>query len=141
MDSPDDVLAALAEFDRCFASGDAEALSEMFTVDAQLLLLHREATEGRGAILSHWTRLFGQYDPGAWRTEPQTVEVHGDHAYALSFYSETLVDRSGGVSLMVWGRLVFFMRRDPGGPWRMATVMNSHVRPVEQVPVQLGDSS
>jgi hypothetical protein len=46
MDSPDDVLAALAEFDRCFASGDSEAPSEMFTVDAQLLLLHRDATEG-----------------------------------------------------------------------------------------------
>lgn len=67
MDSPEDVLAALAEFDRCFASGDAEALSDMFTVDARLLLLHREATEGRAAILSHWTRIFGDYDPGRGR--------------------------------------------------------------------------
>jgi uncharacterized protein (TIGR02246 family) len=136
VDSTDDVHAALAEFDRCFASGNAEALSEMFTTDAQLLLLHREAIEGRAAILSHWTRLFGEYDPGAWQTEPRAVEVHGDHAYALSSYSETLVNRSGGPSLLVWGRLVFFMRRDPGKTWRMATVMNSHVRPVEQVPAQ-----
>jgi uncharacterized protein (TIGR02246 family) len=141
MDAPDEVLAALAEFDRCFASGDAEALSEMFTIDAQLLLLHREAMEGRSAIMSHWTRLFGEYDPGAWRTDPQSVEVHGDHAYALSFYSETLVNRSGGASLMVWGRLVFFMRRGPDNKWRMATVLNSHVRPVEQVPPQPGEGS
>jgi uncharacterized protein (TIGR02246 family) len=141
MDSPDDVLAVLAEFDRCFASGDAEALSAMFTIDARLLLLHREAIEGRSAIIGHWTRLFGEYDPGAWRTEPQTVEVHGDNAYALSFYSETLVNRRGGPSLLVWGRLVFFIRRDPDNRWRMATVMNSHVRPVEQVPAPPSASS
>jgi uncharacterized protein (TIGR02246 family) len=141
MDSPDDALAVLAEFDRCFASGDAGALSEIFTMDGRLLLLHREAIEGRSAIMSHWTRLFSEYDPGAWRTESQTVEVHGDRAYALSSYSETLVNRSGGASLMVWGRLVFFMRRDPDNTWRMATVMNSHVRPVEQVPAQPSASS
>jgi uncharacterized protein (TIGR02246 family) len=141
MDSTDEVLAVLADFDRWFASGDAESLSDMFTSDAQLLLLHREAIVGRSAIMSHWTRVFGAYDPGAWQTEPQKVEVHGDHAYALSFYSETLVNRSGGASLMVWGRLVFFMRRDPDEKWRMATVLNSHVRPVEHVPSQPGEGS
>jgi uncharacterized protein (TIGR02246 family) len=138
MDSIDVVRAALDEFDRRFASGDASALTKTFTTDARLLLLHREPIEGRHAILSHWTRVFGEYDPGAWRTEPRTVEVHGDYAYALSDYSETLVSRSSGPSLRVLGRLVFFMRRDPDGHWLMATVLNSHVRPVEQVPAGEG---
>lgn len=88
------------------------------------------------AILSHWTRILAEYDPAAWHTEPRAVEVHGDHAYVLSAYSETLVSRGSGPNLLVRGRLVFFMRRDPGEPWRIAIVVNSHVRPVEQVPVK-----
>jgi hypothetical protein len=68
---------------------------------AQLLHLHREPIDGRAAILSHWTRLFAEYYPGAWGTGPQTVEVHGDCACVLSVYSETLVDSRGRPSLVV----------------------------------------
>jgi hypothetical protein len=36
-------------------------------------------------------------------TRPVTfVEVPGDHAYALSCYSENLINGSGGVFLTVW---------------------------------------
>ena len=90
------VHAALDQFDRTFASGDAAALAALFAVDARLLLLHREPMEGRPAILEHWTRLFAQYDPGSWRAEHRIVQIHDDRAYALSLYAETLVDRRGG---------------------------------------------
>ena len=60
--------------------------------------------------------------------------MHGDHAYVLLVYSETLVPRKGGPSLSVSGRLVLFLRREPDGPWRVTVVMNSHIRPVEEVP-------
>ncbi len=128
------VQAAIAEFDRCFAAGDAAALSETFAVDAQLLLLHREAIEGRPAIRAHWERLFGDWDPGAWQTEQRIVEVHAERAYVLSVYSETLVPRNGAVSLIVRGRLIRFLRRDSDGRWRVTLALNSHVRPVEEAP-------
>jgi uncharacterized protein (TIGR02246 family) len=132
MPSSDAVHAALDQFDRTFAAGDAAALAELFAVDARLLLLHREPLEGRPAILEHWTRLFADYDPGSWRAEHDIVEIHDDRAYALSLYSETLVDRRGGPSLDVLGRLILFLRRDPDHSWRVALAMNSHTRPVEQ---------
>ncbi len=127
----DEVRAALADFDRAFASGEATTLAELFAVDALLLLQHTEPIEGRPGIRDHWTRLFATYDTGSWRAEHQLVEVHGDHAYSLSIYSETLVHRAGGPSRLVNGRLIRFHRRDPGGSWLVAVAMNSHVRPVE----------
>ena len=129
----DEVHAALAAFDRCFAAGDAAALSARFSEDAQLLLVHSEPIEGRPAILAHWTRLFSAYDTSAWMVERMVVEVHADRAYALSTYSETLVPRHGGPSRLVNGRLVLFLRRDAEGAWLVTVAMNAHVRPVEEV--------
>lgn len=133
MTPTDDVRAALAEFDRTFASGDAEALAALFAEDAKLLLQHGEPIEGRPAILEQWTRLFGSYDASSWLAEHQVVEVHGDRAYSLSVYSETLVHRGHEPSRSVKGRLILFQRRDPDGAWRIVLAMNSHVRPIEVI--------
>ena len=132
-DPADDVRAALADFDRCFAAGDASALAAYFADDAQLLLLYRDPIEGREAIRAYWSRFFADYDPAAWKTDLGILDVHGDRAYATAVYSETLVHRGGDPSRIVHGRLVFFLRRDSGERWRVAMIMNSHVRPVEVV--------
>lgn len=133
-DPADEVRATLTDFDRRFAAGDADALAELFAEDADLLLLHRDPIEGRDAIQAYWRRFFAEYDPGAWATDLRILDVHGDRAYAMAVYSETLVHRGGDPSRMVHGRLVFFLRRDPDDRWRVTMVMNSHVRPVEVVP-------
>ena len=133
MTPTEEVRAALDEFDRTFASGDADALAALFADDAQLLLQHGAPIEGRPAILAQWARLFGEFDPASWRADHQIVEVHGDRAYSLSVYSETLVHRGDDPSRLVNGRLVLFQRRDPNGRWRISMAMNSHVRPVELV--------
>ena len=129
----DPVSAALADFDRCFASGNADALAELFADDAQLLLQYREPIEGRPAIRDQWARLFAEFDPGSWRAEHPIVDVHGDRAYTVSTYSETLIPRRGGASQLVNGRVVLFFRRDPDGAWRVTLAMNSHTRPIELV--------
>ena len=133
MDAVDEVQAALRDFDACFASGDAAGLTDLFTSDAQLLLLHTEPIEGRPAILAHWTRLFGDYDTSSWHADHPVVEVHGDRAYTFSTYTETLIPRGDGASRDVKGRLILFLRRDAGESWLVALAMNSHVRPVREV--------
>ena len=127
--------ATLDAFDAAFAAGDAEALAARFAVDARLLLLHAEAIEGRDAIRAHWTRLFGQWETGAWRTEPLALDVHGDRAYAIATYTETLVPRdpSLGQRRLVRGRLVRFLRRDDDGRWLVTLALNSHSRPIELI--------
>ena len=130
----DEVRAALAVFDRTFAAGDGEALGALFVPEAELLLLYSEPLEGRAAIAAFWTRFFATWDGSSWRAEHRIVEVHGDHAWCQSVYSETLVHRQEGRRRIVHGRLVSVLGRDPVGRWLVRLVMNSHVRPAEDVP-------
>jgi len=127
------VHEALDRFDRRFASGDADSLAELFADDARLLLLYQEPLEGRAAIRTHWATLFADWDPGDWRAEHDVVDVHGDRAYSLSTYAETLRKRDGTAAIVVRGRLVHFLRRDPDGTWRVTLAVNSHSRPSERL--------
>ena len=108
------VFEALEAFDRAFAAGDAFGLTDMFALDARLLLQFGAELSGREAILGQWTRLFERFDTSAWKTEREIVDVHGAAAYTLSTYSETLVPREPGPSQGVLGRLVRFWRRCGG---------------------------
>jgi uncharacterized protein (TIGR02246 family) len=135
----DEVRATLAAFDAAFAAGDASALAEAFSEDAQLLLLYSEPIVGREVIRERWARFFAAWDTSAWRTEPRIVDVHADRAYTQSTYTETLVARPGGTAEgrpreRVVGRHVAFLRRETAGQWRIWLLMNSHVRPTEQLP-------
>ncbi len=128
----DKVHAALETFDRAFAAGDPDALTELFAPDARLLLLYVPAMEGRDAIRAHWTRVFGDWDPGAWQATHELVEVHDDQAYALTIYEETLRQRIGSATLDVRGRLILFLRREADGRWLVTLAMNSHRQPSER---------
>ncbi len=130
----DEVHAALAEFDRRFAAGDAGRLAEMFTEDGRMIQPHRAESVGREAIEANTRRTFEPYDPGAWRRQTRSLEVHGDRAYTVSDYAEVLVHRSGGPSLDVLGRLILFLAREADGQWRVSLAMNNHVRPVTEIP-------
>ena len=68
----------------------------------------------------------------AWATERMVVDVHGDLAYALSTYTETMVHHAGTEqSRLVVGRVVMFLRRADDERWQITVLMNSHARPVE----------
>ncbi len=129
-----DVRAALDAFDRAFAAGDADAVVALFAEDASLLLLNGPEVRGRTGIHAQWAPTFATWDMSAWATERVVVDVHGDRAYALSTYTETLVHRAGTEpSRLVVGRMMTFLRRVDDGRWQITILMNSHARPVEQV--------
>ena len=123
---------ALDAFDRAFAAGDIDAVVELFAEDASLLLLNGAAIRGREGIRAQWAPSFATWDMSAWATERIVVDVHGDRAYALSTYTETLVHRAGTEqSRLVSGRVVMFLRRADDGRWEITVLLNSHARPVE----------
>lgn len=133
-DAAEDVLGVLRAMDAAFSGGDGEAFGDLFTDDGRLLLLYRDPVIGRPAIKAVWRDFFERYDTSAWRTDHGLVEVHDQHAYAFSTYTETLVPRrGGGSSQLVVGRLVFFLRHAGSDGWRIRLLMNSHARPMENV--------
>ena len=133
-DPHDGVLGLLRAHDAAFAKGDAHAYAALFSDDARLLLLHREPIIGRGAIEERWAGFFARFDTSAWDASPELVEIHGHRAYVFSTYTETLVPRGDGPRVAVDGRLVAFLRQESDGAWRIAMLMNSHTRPMEDLP-------
>lgn len=129
------VRDALDAFDRAFAAGDARAVAAQFSDDAQLLLHHSAPVVGRAAIEALWAPFFAAWDTSHWTTERQIADVHGDRAYTVNTYAETLHHRAGAQpSRSVAGRYVAFLRREADGAWRLTFLMNSHVRPIEELP-------
>ena len=123
----------LLEADAAFAAGDAERWAACFEEDGRMFLLHREVLEGRAAIHEFWQASSARLDTSDWNPATDLVEVHGDHAYAFRTYTERLLNREDGSRTLVRGRLVYFLRRESTGAWRITLLMNSHSHPMEPI--------
>lgn len=128
------VLDLLREANAAFAAGDAERWAACFAEDGRAILLHRESLDGRAAIREFWRAAFARMDTSAWEPITELVDVHGDHAYTYGTYTERLRNREDGSRTLVRGRLVYFLRRDTDGTWRIRLIMNSHSHPMEPIP-------
>jgi uncharacterized protein (TIGR02246 family) len=136
MTEPDarrEVVDLVKEADAAFAAGDAARYATLFTEDARLYILHGEPAEGRRAIEERWRSGFERFDTSAWEPRHELVEVHGDFASVFETYTERLLSREDGSRTLVRGRLVYWLRREPDGAWRIALLMNSHSHPMEPI--------
>jgi uncharacterized protein (TIGR02246 family) len=128
------VADLLAEADAAFAAGDADRWAACFDEDGRVLLLHRDALEGRDAIRAYWLELSERLDTSDWNPVTELVQLAGDHAFTFRTYTERLVDRRDGSRMLVRGRLAILIGREPDGLWRIRVLMNSHSHPMEPIP-------
>ena len=129
----DEVLGLVQEANAAFAAGDATRFAALFADDARLYLLHREPAEGRDAIEARWRSGFERFDTSAWEPRTELVEITGDQASVFATYTERLLSREDGSRTLVRGRLVYWLRREADGRWRIALLMNSHSHPMEPI--------
>ena len=127
------IAALLRRFHDAFGAGDADALAECFTEDAQMQQLHSEPALGREAIRARWRGGFERLDTSDWTPITEFIELRVDRAFAFSTYTERLLDRWSGERTLVRGRLVHWMAREADGAWRVAFLMNSHSHPMEPI--------
>jgi uncharacterized protein (TIGR02246 family) len=132
--TPEAISALFRDLDAAFAAGDAEGYAALFCHDGVVHLHHSPPLVGREAIRERWQATSERFDTSAWKAQTERMEVHGDRAYAVRTYAETLVPIADGPRIDVAGRLVAFLRREPDGGWRVALLMNNHTRPMEELP-------
>ena len=123
----------LADFDRAIRQGDAGNLEAFFAEDARLFWHHEQAIDGRAAIGAAYRDLFDAFDTSDYEPAYDSIEVHGDAAYALAEFRETLRRRQAGPSLLVRGRSVFFWRRESDGAWRVTRLLTGRSAPTEEL--------
>jgi len=92
-------------FAAAFLRGDAEAVAELYTKDAQLIPPGAEIVTGRSAIAAFWK---GAIDAGVKELALETAEVESAGELAYEVGTVRLVAKDGQVSrdryLVVWKR-------------------------------------
>ena len=107
----DAVDAANAAFVKAFLAGDAKAVSELYTEDAQVIAPGAEVARGRAAIAAFWAG--SMKSTRGVRLETRTVESAGDLAVEDGVVHLVGSDGSNSSAryVVVWKRV--------GGRWLM----------------------
>jgi uncharacterized protein (TIGR02246 family) len=113
-----EIVAARDAFWAAHGRSDAKALAGLLTEDARLLAPGMEDIRGRAAIEAGAVQMFQALSVEDFRIESSEITVHGDSAYELATYSETLRPR-GGQPAPARGRYLILWKRDASGKWKV----------------------
>ena len=109
---------ANAQFMDAFKRGDMDAVSDVYTRDAQLLPPDSAIVRGRTAIKEFWT---GARQMGIREASLETLDFHqaGDTGYEIGLYT-LRIQPDGGDESQAEGKYVVVWRRDADGAWKWA---------------------
>jgi ketosteroid isomerase-like protein len=127
-----EVEEALRGFDEAFRRGDLDELARFFASDIQLLVHQQEAIVGKDDAGRAFGQVLEMFDTQSYAPRYEVIEVHGDRAYVLGPFEETLSPRSGEPGIRVHGRAVLFWRRDEEG-WRITRLLTARWAPDELI--------
>lgn len=113
-----DIAQARDAFWAAHERGDASAMASQLTEDAVLFAQGMGAVRGRTAIEESARQMFGQLRVTNFKILEQELDVHGEAAYELTTYSETL-QPTGAAPSNVRGRYHIVWRRGEDGVWRV----------------------
>jgi uncharacterized protein (TIGR02246 family) len=113
-----EIAAVRDAFWAAHGKADAKALASLVTEDARLLAPGMEDVRGRQAIEAGAAQMFQALAVEGFTIESSEITVHGDSAYELATYSETLRPRGGSPS-PARGRYLIVWKRDAAGRWKV----------------------
>lgn len=112
------IIEASDAFMRAHEEGDAAAVVQMFTTDGRLMAPGAEDAEGREALLQMAEGFFASVDIRDFELVSRELTIHGDAAYELASYTETL-QSAGEAPASVAGRYLIVWHRQPDGSWKV----------------------
>lgn len=113
-------------------AGDADSLLSLYGDEPVLMPQDQPAVFGKDAIRSLYQSVLKEYD---FKSEGTLMEVEasGDLGYFWSTYTLTATPKVGGEPIKSAGKSVFIVKREPGGVWKIARLIdNSDGAPVDQ---------
>lgn len=114
---PPELDRVLRDYERLWAAGDAAGLAALFTEDGFVLQNGRPPTRGRDAI----RHAYGQAG-GALRLRALDFAAEGTVGYIIGAYG---YHDAGDHDV---GKFTLTLRREPGGPWRVASDIDNSNR-------------
>ena len=112
-------------------TGDADLLLSLWGDDPVLMPQDQPAVIGKDAIRSIYQAVLKEYDLSS-EGKLMEVEASGDWGYFWSTYKLTATPKVGGQPIRSTGRSVFIVKRELGGAWKIARLIdNSDGAPTE----------
>ncbi len=105
-------------------AGDVEALLSLYGDEPVLMPQDQPAVTGKDAIRSLYQPVLSEFEITGESTLNE-VEVSGDWGYFWSTYMLTATPKAGGKPLKSTGKSMFIVKRQPGGPWKLARLMDN----------------
>ena len=113
-------------------AGDADLLLSLYADDPVVMPQDQPAVIGIDAIRSLYQSVLKEFD---FKSEGTLMEVEasGDWGYFWSTYTLTATPKAGGKPIKSAGKSVFIVKRQPGGAWKIARLIdNSDGAPTDQ---------
>lgn len=105
-------------------TGDADLLLSLYADDPVLMPQDQPAVAGKDAIRALYEAVLKEYDFQSEGTLKEVV-VSGDVGYYWSAYALTATPKAGGEAIESTGKTVCIVRREPGGAWKIARLINN----------------
>jgi len=129
----DAIKKLAADWRTGWLTGDTELLLSLYVDDPVVMPQDQPPVMGKDAIRSIYQAVLKEY---AFSSEGKLMEVEasGDWGYFWSTYTLTATPKVGGEPIKSTGKSVFIVKRQPGGAWKIARLMdNSDGAPTEHI--------
>jgi len=129
----DAIKKLAADWRTGWLTGDTELLLSPYVDDPVVMPQDQPPVMGKDAIRSIYQAVLKEY---AFSSEGKLMEVEasGDWGYFWSTYTLTATPKAGGEPIKSTGKSVFIVKRQPGGAWKIARLMdNSDGAPTEHI--------
>jgi uncharacterized protein (TIGR02246 family) len=108
-------------------AGDTDALLALYADDPVLMPWGQPTVFGKDAIRPLYQSVFKEYAIKS-QTRLMDVEASGDLGYFWCTYALTAIPKAGGKLLEEEGKSVFIVKREHGGAWKIARLIDNSDR-------------
>jgi uncharacterized protein (TIGR02246 family) len=108
-------------------AGDVDALLCLYADEPVLMPQGQPAVIGKDAIRPLYQAVLKEVTIQSEGTLME-VETSGDWGYFWSTYKLTATPKAGGAPIESEGRSLFIVKRDPGGAWKIARLIDNSTR-------------
>lgn len=105
-------------------AGDADLLLSLWGPKPVVLPQDQPAVVGKEAIRKAYQSVLKEFDIKS-KGKVVEVEASGDLGYIWSTYKLTATPKAGGKPIQSAGKSLFIVKRQPGGAWKVARLMDN----------------
>ena len=132
MNAPEDLASVntlRSSFQKAWNSGSADALADLYTVDAISMTNHQPTLSGREAIVANMRTTFEQMT-GTIEIMPDETMTMGNFGFDRGRLRTSMTPKAGGAAMTDEGRYIVLLEKGADGTWRLSRDIDNSTMPM-----------